>query len=159
MLRVTVVQVPGARVRARRDGAAWEVKVERLQALQQLAVTSVSAGAIRSLEVTVDRWRPPIPGWLGRPGLPGLMEISIEPKGTGVRVSLVAVEPVDPALLLAAAVRCLRPVPTGGVGPLVTFAPGLSAAASCMAGHLHDVLLPDESRDAHVRRSDVLLAP
>lgn len=159
MLRVTVPQLPGVRVRARRGGSAWEVRADRLPDVQRLAVCSVSTGSVTELDLTVDRWRPPTPGWIGRPSLPGLRELAIEPKGTGVRMRLVLTEPADAALVLAAAVRCLRPVPTGDLGPLLTFAPGLPAAAASLAGQLHDVLLADETRDAHVRRCDVLLVP
>ena len=101
----------------------------------------------------------PVPGWIGSPRLPGIRELGVEPKGTGVRVRLVLAEPTDAALVLAAAVRCLRPVPVGDLGPLLTFAPGLPGAAASLAGQLHDVLLAHETRDAHVRRCDVLLVP
>lgn len=159
MLRVTVPQLPGVRVRARRGGSAWEVRADRLHDVQRLAVSSVSTGSVTELDLTVDRWRPPTPGWIGRPGLPGLRELAVEPKGTGVRLRLVLMQPADTALVLAAAVRCLRPVPTGDLGPLLTFAPGLPATAASLAGQVHDVLLADETRDAHVRRCDVLLVP
>jgi Glycosyltransferase like family 2 len=159
VLRVTVPQLPGARVRVRRGGSAWDVRADRVTDLQRLAVCSVATGSITHLDATVDRWRPPVPGWIGSPRLPGIRELGVEPKGNGVRVSLVLAEPMDAALVLAAAVRCLRPVPAGDLGPLLTFAPGLPAAAASLAGQLHDVLLADESRDAHVRRCDVLLVP
>ena len=87
------------------------------------------------------------------------MSCRVEPKGTGVRLRLALAAPADAALVLAAAVRCLRPVPTGDLGPLLTFAPGLPAAAASLAGQVHDVLLADETRDAHVRRCDVLVVP
>ena len=159
MLRVTVPQLPGVRVRVRRGGSAWEVRADRLPDVQRLAVCSVSAGSLTALELTVDRWRPPVAGWIGRPGLPGIHELSVEPKGTGVRLRLGLTEPADAALVLAAAVRCLRPVPIGDPGPLLTFAPGLPSAAASLAGQMHDVLLADETRDAHVRRCDVLVVP
>lgn len=159
MLRVTVPQIPGARVRARRGGSAWEVRADRLPDVQRLAVCSVASGSITALDLTVDRWRPPAPGWIGRPGLPGIRELAVEPRGSGVRLRVVLTEPADAALVVAAAVRCLRPVPTGDLGPLLTFAPGLPTAASSLAGQVHDVLLADETRDAHVRRCDVLLVP
>ncbi len=159
MLRVTVPQLPGARVRVRRGGTAWEVRADRLSDLQRLAVCSVAAGSVTELDVTVDKWRPPVPGWIGRPGLPGIRELSVEPKGSGARLRLALAEPADAALVLSAAVRCLRPVPVGDVGPMLTFGPGLPAAAASLAGQVHDVLLADETRDPHVRRCDVLLVP
>ena len=42
---------------------------------------------------------------------------------------------------------------------MLTFTPGLPAAAASLAGQVHDVLLADEKRDAHVRRCDVLVVP
>ena len=154
---MTLPQIPGVRVRARRGGAAWEITADRLHGIQQVAVACVGMSSITSLDLTVAQWRAPLRGWMGRPGLPGLSGLLIEPKGSGVRLRLSVAEPTDPALLLAAAVRCLRPVPTGDIGSMLTFAPGLPVAAASLAGQLHDVLLPDESRDAHVRRCDLLL--
>ncbi len=81
----------------------------------------------------------------------------MEARDSGVRVRLVTHQPTDCALLLAAAVRCLRPVPTGDLGPMRTFTTGLPASAASLAGELRDVLREDEHRDRHVRRSDVLL--
>lgn len=159
MLRVTVPQLPGARVRVRRGGSAWEVRADRLPAVQRLAVCSVATGSITELELTIDRWRAPSPGWIGRPGLPCIRELAVEPRGSGVRLRIALTEPADAALVLAAAVRCLRPVPTGDLGPLLTIAPGLPASAAPLAGHMHDVLLAGETRDAHVRRCDVLVVP
>lgn len=124
-----------------------------------MAVCSVACGPVAELDLVVDRWRPPVPGWIGRPGLAGIRELSVEPRGSGVRLRLVLTAPADAALVLAAAVRCLRPVPTGEIGPLLTFAPGLPTTAASLAGQVHDVLAADETRDAHVRRCDVLLVP
>ena len=154
---MTLPQFPGVRVRARRGGAVWEIAADRLHDVQRLAVTSVGLGSITSLDLVVAHWRAPVRAWIGRPGLAGLTGLQVEPKGTGVRLRLAVAKPVDAALVLAAAVRCLRPVATGDVGPMLTFTPGLPAAAASLAGHLHDVLLPVEDRDAHVRRCDVLL--
>jgi hypothetical protein len=159
VLRVTVPQLPGARVRARRGGSTWDVRVERLHDLQRLAVTSVGSGALSVLDLVVERWRAPVRGWLGSPRLAGITDLLMEPKGSGVRLRIALAEPTDPALVLAAAVRCLSPVPTGSVGPLLTFAAGLPASAASLAGHLSDVYLSTQSRDPHVRRSDVLIVP
>ena len=51
MARVTVPQIPGARVRSRRGGAAGRSTVPRVHVLQQLAVTSVGVASIRELDV------------------------------------------------------------------------------------------------------------
>ena len=146
-------------MRVRRGGSAWEVRAERIHAVQELAVRSVAVGDLTHLDVSVDRWRPPVAGWIGRPGLPGIRELSVEATGSGVRLRLSTHEPTDSALLLAAAIRCLRPVASGDRGPLRTFTPGLPASAASLAGEIRDVLREDEKRDRHVRRSDVLLVP
>jgi hypothetical protein len=159
VLRVTVPQLPGVRVRTRGGGAAWEVKADRIHDVQRLAVSSVAVASLTSLDLTVTRWRAPVRGWLGRPGLPGIVELRCEPTDTGVRLRLTLAQPTDVALVLAAAVRCLRPVPTGGLGPLLTFGPGLPTAAASLGGQVRDVLLPVENRDAHVRRCDVVVVP
>jgi hypothetical protein len=155
VLRVTVPQIPGARVRERRTG--WEVTADRVHTLQRLAVVAVGMAAPTELEVTLASWRPPVRGWLGRPGLPGIAALSVEPKGSGVRLHLAMTQPTDAALLLSAAVRCLRPVPTGDQGPMLTFTAGLPAGAAALGGQVRDVLLADESRDRFVRRADLLL--
>jgi hypothetical protein len=134
----------------------WDVRVGRVHDLQALAVVSVGVASLGELQVEVDRWKPPIDGWLGDAGIPGLAGLSLEPRGSGVRVRLVTSEPAYAAVLLAAVVRLLRPVPRD-IGPELTFAPGLPATAAPLAGGLRDLLLPDEKRDAHVRRCDVLV--
>ena len=86
-------------------------------------------------------------------------------------------DPVDPALLLAGAVRMLRPT-TVDVGASIALAPGLPASAACLAGQVHDVCLdepeqvpggfaegdPAKGMDAgrnsvHLRRWDTVVAP
>lgn len=151
-------QLPGARVRPRRGGSTWEVRAQRVHDVQALAVVCVGASPISRLDLVVERWRPPVAGWLGRPRLAGIVGLTVEPKGSGCELQLTAGAATDPAVLLAAAVRILRPVPRD-VGPEVTFAPGLPAGAAALAGQLRDVLLADEARDAHVRRTDVLMVP
>lgn len=153
---MTVPQLPGVRVRSRRGDSTWEVRAGRVHDLQRLAAVSVGAARLAELRVEVDRWKPPVAGWLGETRLPGLASLSVEPHGSGVRVRLGAAEPADAAVLLAGVVRLLSPVATD-VGPELTFAPGLPPEAASLASALRDVLLPDESRDAHVRRCDVLV--
>ena len=159
MLHVTVPQIPGARVRSRRSGATWQVTAPRVHVVQQLAACSVGVARISDLELDVDNWGPPVEGWLGRPGLPGITAMSFERRGSGARLRLSTLTPVDAGVLIAAAVRVLRPVPTGDVGPLMTFCPGLPVEAAPLASRIVDVLTPEETRDAHVRRCDTLVAP
>ena len=85
--------------------------------------------------------------------------MSFERRGSGARLRLSTLTPVDAGVLIAAAVRVLRPVPTGDVGPLMTFCPGLPVEAAPLASRIVDVLTPEETRDAHVRRCDTLVAP
>lgn len=149
--------VPGARVRVRRGGASWQVRVDRLDALAALVVASIGLPAVSEVEVQVRRWRPPVSGWLGAMGLPGLISLNVDVDGTSVMVR-VEVEPLDPGRLLAGIVRVLGPMPVDE-GPELTFAPGLPAGAGALAGAVRDVLVEGEVRDPHVRRCDVLLVP
>lgn len=144
-------------MRSRRGGLTWQVSAARTHAVQQLAACSVGMARITDLEVSVDRWTPPLDGWVGRPGIAGITELEINRRGTGARVRIATALPLDAAVMLAAAVRCLRPVATGDVGPLLTFAPGLTVDAACLAHRIVDVLTPDEKRDPHVRRCDTLV--
>lgn len=155
---MTPPQLSGIRARTRRGDAEWEVRAERLADLRALAVLSVGCGSVSAVDVTLARWSAPAQGWVGHPRLADVTSVSIEPKGDGVRVRLAVDSPQDPALLLAAAIRCLMPVPRDR-GPLLTFTPGLPPAAGVLAGQLHDVWVPGEKRDPHVRRCDVLLVP
>ncbi len=134
------------------------MRVERLQNLSALAVMSVDAAMLTSIEVTVARWSPPGDGWIGQPRVPGVTTMQIEPKGTGVVVHLGVASPIDASVLLAGCLRCLIPVPRG-TGRRLTFAPGLPASAGMLAGRLVDAVTSGETRDAHVRRADVLVIP
>lgn len=134
------------------------MRVERLQDLRVLAVMSVDTGRLTDVDVVVSRWAPPAEGWIGHPRLPGVTALSIDPDGSGVRVRMTLAEPRDAGSVLAGCARCLMPVPRD-IGPQLTFAPGLPAAAAVLAPALHDVLTDDTPRDAHVRRADVLVVP
>jgi hypothetical protein len=151
---VTLPSLPGVRVRVRR--ATWQVRVARVADLAALAAVAVGEPGVTGLEVDVERWRPPVAGWIGRPGIAGVTAVEITPDGAAVRLRLSWAEQVDPAVALAAAVRCLRPSAIT-VGPELTATAGLPPAAGMLADRLHDVHLPGEQRDRHVRRADVLL--
>lgn len=155
---MTLPQIPGTRVRSRRNDAAWDVRVDRLQDLRALCVVSVDVAQLTAVDVTVNRWHAPAQGWVGDARVPHVTEFSVEPKADGVRVRLATSTPVDAAVLLAGCVRVLMPV-ARDVGPMLTFAPGLPASAGILAGSLHDTLVTGETRDAHVRRADVLVLP
>ncbi len=152
---MTVPQVPGVRVRVR--AGSWHVRAGRLDEVAALAVASIGASAVDAVEVEVERWRPPRAGWIGSPRCPGVGGLSVEPDKGGVRVRLTFVTPSDPGLALAAVVRILRPTAPLDAPAEASFAAGLPARAGLLAGWVRDVVLPDEERDAHVRRSDTLV--
>lgn len=155
---MTPPQLAGTRVRVRNRGRTWEVRAERLQDLRSLAVMAVDTAQVSELDVTVARWHAPADGWIGSPRVPGLTALAIEQQGSGMRVHLAVAAATDAAVLLAACVRCLMPS-ARDAGAQLTFAPGLPPAAGVVADRLFDVLAAGESRDAHVRRADVLLLP
>ncbi len=158
MLHVTVPQLPGVKVRSRRGDSVWEVRADRATDLQPLAAMSVGVARLSELDVVISRWRPPVAGWLGHPRVPGITGLAVEPRASGIRVHVDCGEPVDASLLLAGVVRLLRPS-SADTGPELTFAPGLPREAGMLAPQLRDAVLPDEVRDAHVRRADTLLVP
>ena len=157
MLHVTVPSIPGAKVRSRRGGVSWQVTAKGVHAVQRLCVASVDVAALTELELKVEFWRPPVAGWVGSPRLAGISEVQFAREDAGATLRLCTSTPTDAALLLAAAVRCLRPVASGDAGPELTFAAGLPGTAASLAPHVHDVLRADEKRDRHLRRSDVLV--
>ncbi len=157
--RPTTPVVPGARIRVRKSGTTWQVTAPRLATVRELAIASLGAPAVRLLELEVAAWKPPVAGWFGRPGIAGLTRMECEATATGARILMESATPVDPGLLLSAAVRCLQPMPSGDTSGLLTAVPGLGVKATCLAGALHDVLLPGEVRDKHVRRADDLVSP
>ena len=149
--------MPGARIRVRKGGRAWHVSVPRLGVLREVVVASIGGEAITRLEVRVASWRPPIAGWIGTPGVRGLTSQSVEVDGTGATVILEALEPVDPGVLCAGALRCLQPARVPSTPEMRTYVPSLDASASCLAVDVHDVLVEGDNRDRHVRRADVLV--
>jgi hypothetical protein len=159
VLHVTVPSIPGAKVRSRRGGDSWQVTAKGVHAVQRLCAVSVDVAALTELEVKVEFWRPPVAGWVGSPRLAGVSEVQIVREDAGATVRLSTAAPTDAALLLAAAVRCLRPVPTRDSAAELTFSAGLGEAAACLAPDVRDVVRGDEKRDRHLRRADVLVVP
>ncbi|MSO27747.1 MAG: hypothetical protein EXQ60_06765 [Candidatus Nanopelagicales bacterium] len=148
--------IPGVRIRARAN--QWRVEAAAIEQIQQLCVTSVGAAQITNLEIKVANWSPP-KGWVGAPASPGLAAYLIAPQRDGVLVVLTWLDPIDSALALAAAVRCLRPTLSPGVGSMLTLTSGLPAAAAALAANVHDVVLPGDTVHAHLRRCDTLVLP
>ncbi|GDX31727.1 hypothetical protein LBMAG15_06610 [Actinomycetes bacterium] len=154
--KVAFVGIAGVRIRTR--ASRWRVEAAGVEQLQQLCVTSVGAARVTNLEIRLRHWSPP-KGWVGAPATPGLVAYLIDPRGAGAQVVLAWREPIDIALALAAAVRCLRPTLGLGVRPQLTLAPGLPAAAAALAAEVHDVVRPDDTVHAHLRRCDTLVVP
>ena len=154
--KVLFVGIPGVRIRARAN--QWRVEAASIEQLQQLCVTSVGAAELTNLEIRVAEWSPP-KGWIGAPTSPGLVAYLVEPRGAGAQVILNWRVPIDVALALAAALRCLRPISEFGVGSMLTLAPGLPAAAAALAAGVCDVLLPNSPVHGHLRRCDTLVVP
>lgn len=155
---MTLPQLPGVRARLRKGGRRLEVRAPRVHDVQQFAAMAVGAASVEEIDLTVARWRPPVAGWLGRLTAAGVTSFAVEPQGSGVVARLSVAQPADASLLLAALVRVLRPF-AHDPGPELTFAPGLPSSVAAIAGGMRDVLLPQEGRDPHVRRCDVLLVP
>lgn len=152
---MTLPDVPGTRVSVRRG--VVHVRAGRVADLASLAVVSIGGQAVSEIDVEVERWRAPRLGWFGALRLPGVASSTVEPTKTGARVRLGLVAPTDPGLVLAAVVRLLRPTAPVQTPAEPTYAPGLPASAGLLAGWVRDVLLPEEKRDRHVRRSDTLV--
>lgn len=136
---------------------SWLVKAAGVDSLQQLAVMVVGGPPITRIDVRLSVWHPP-KGWTGAPQLPGLSSIWLHGHSRGILLELVAAEPMDPSLLLAAAARMLQPMQPLGPGPLLTFAPGLPPEAASLVAELRDVVHPTERGNVHLRRSDTLIA-
>jgi hypothetical protein len=133
------------------------VRVASTDDLALLTVRSLGAGVIEALDVRIDSWSAPGGAWLGAPGLGGVKEASVTPGRGGLDIRLVAREALDAGTLLAAALRCARPAPTGDVGPRLGFAAGLPDSAAGVASRIRDLVT--DPRDAHLRRCDTLLTP
>lgn len=124
------------------------------QDLAAVAVGAVGDPPVRDLAVDVAAWPHPR-GWIGQPHLRGISSVRIERRGAGARVRLTTAKPTDPSLLIAAAMRCLLPM-SRDVRPMLTFAPGVDAAAAKLATHLGDVLDGSDG-NRHLRRCDDLV--
>lgn len=125
------------------------------QALAECVLDAIGQPAIRRLAIRLDTWKAP-KGWVGAPGLPGIERLALTPRGDGVELELDVREPVDPGLLVAGAMRMLRPA-ASGLGPLLTLTPGLPVAASALAGQVRDVLTSVPEANPHLRRCDTLV--
>lgn len=125
--------------------------------LAPMVIDLAGGPMVRGIRVKVGSWRPP-KAWVGAPNLEGLTECSLRRRGDGVVVGLTTAAPVDPAILIAAAMRMLRPTHLEP-GPLLTVAPGLPVRAASLATIVTDVLRPDEKPNRHLRRTDTLITP
>jgi hypothetical protein len=92
---------------------------------------------------------------VGHPALAGITDVAIVRAGGGLDVRLAVREPQDAGVLLAAALRCARPAPTGDVAPRLGFSAGLPDSAAGIAARIRDLVT--DPRDAHLRRCDTLV--
>ena len=145
--------VDETRVRARQD--AWRVTAPNAQALAALVINGIGEPAIRSLEIRLDSWKSP-KGWLGSPGIAGITTLTVTPRGEGAQIELEVSEACDPGLLVAAAMRVLRPH-REGVGPLITLTPGLPGSARMLAMGARDAIAIAPAENPHLRRCDTLV--
>jgi hypothetical protein len=150
-----VVDAQGARVRNRGD--SWQVAAPEVGDLANLVIASMGGRAIRAVRVRIEAWKAP-KGWIGSAHLAGLTDYSLRPHRGGVEVTLAVLEPVDPGLLLAAALRMLRPS-QADTGSLLTFAPGLASGAASLATAVTDIYTATSSANSHLRRCDTLVVP
>ncbi len=141
----------------RRRVGALRLSVTEVQSLAAVALGLVGGPGVTSVTVKVKTWNPP-KGWIGAPRLAGLSACSVSRRRGGARVSLRVIEPVDPAILVAAVMRILRPTHVDA-GPLMTICPGLPEPAAPLAAAMTDVLLSEEKPNRHLRRTDVLVTP
>lgn len=148
---LTVSSVTGARVRARRD--TWQVRVDDIGALRRLVTSSVGASEISRIELRIDNWKQPVPGWWGTPGIPDVRALACSAEGGSARVDIELHEPRDAGVVLSAALRVVAPSSTGS--PALTWEPGADTGG-LLAECVRDV--STEARDSHVRRADWLVA-
>lgn len=131
--------------------------VPGIAALAPMVIDHAGGPMVRGIRVKVGTWRPP-KGWTGAPSLASLSEYSLRRTRDGVMVRLSSAVPIDPAVLIAAAMRVLMPTHLDP-GPLLTIAPGLPDGACMLASAVTDVLRPDDKPNRHLRRTDTLVAP
>lgn len=141
------------RERSGPNGARWHVRADHLGAYRRLVTACIGAGPVLAAEVRLDSWRRPHKGWTGSPGIDGVDEFAVRPKGDGVEVTLVLRQAHDAAVVLSAVLRALQPTATGFAAP--TWSEGVPAEG-LLAEQIRDVHVPGDE-DAHVRRADVLL--
>ena len=132
------------------------VRVEDPGQVAAEVIRRIGEPAIQRLDLRVRTWERP-PGWIGAPGLSAIRGLHVSARRGGGRVRIRLGRAMDPGLVLAGALRVLRPEPARGIGPEISFAPGLPAGAAALAGRV--VSVADGRRDAHLRVHDVVLAP
>ena len=133
------------------------VSVPGVASLAPMVIDRAGGPMVRGIRVKVGTWRPP-KGWTGSPNLASVSEFSLRRKGDGVTVSIASAAPVDPAILIAAAMRILRPTHLDP-GPLMTITPGLPVGAVSLASAVTDVIRADDKPNRHLRRTDTLVMP
>lgn len=143
--------------RLRSRVGALHLSVPEVESLAAIAIGLVGDPGVTSVTVKVGSWQPP-KGWIGAPRLAGLSAWSVSRRRGGALVRLRVIEPADPAILVAAVMRILRPTHLDA-GPLMTICPELPTSAASLAAAMTDALSPEEKPNRHLRRTDVLVAP
>lgn len=154
--RVAAPNTPGTRIRSQRGGLSWKVRAGELDAVRALAVDSVGAASLHGLELDLDAWSAPAPGWLGRLRIAGVTTLRVDATGTGVHIEVGLHAPLDAGVLLSACVRMLEPCASGTPHPRLTWTPGVSTRGM-LAAEIEDVITDPGDIDPHVRRTDALL--
>jgi len=135
---------------------SWLIKGPDVAALSQLAVKIVGGPEITRVDVRLKSWNPP-KGWTGTSKMSGVNSLWLHRQGDGILLELVANEPTDPGLLVAAALRVLQPMVSLSYGSMFTFGPGLPMSAASLIADLNDVVLPTDKAHVHLRRADTLI--
>lgn len=127
-----------------------------MDALRSLAVDAVGAASLSSVELDVDAWSAPTPGWLGRLGIAGVTALRVDAADARAHIEVELRAPVDSGALLSACVRMLEPCATGAAHPRLTWTPGVNSRGM-LAAEIEDVITDPGDVDPHVRRTDVLV--
>lgn len=95
-------------VRVRAKGPSWRIDAPGIHALQECAGLAAQAAELTELEVRLATWKPP-KGWVGTPDLAEVSDYDLKVKGDGARLRMHLSPAADASVVLAAAVRVLRP--------------------------------------------------
>ncbi len=139
------------------DAERAKFRLRNRDELRSLVATSTeSEQVVQSLEVTIERAKPPRAGWVGAPGLP-VTSLAAEWTDSGFHGHLTFPESVSLAVGLAAVVRMCTPVPTGHTQPDLMWAQAALPNSGLMAETLRSIAQPGATVDQHLRATDSLI--